>query len=94
MTSENLDGGATVRLVDDQTIRDQIESLVDEERKLLSEAEGTGEDRARHLRLEEVKVELDRCWDLLRQREGREEFGNDPDSVQSRDAKTVEGYEQ
>jgi hypothetical protein len=39
-----------------------------------------------------VEVELDRCWDLLRQRRAREEFGQDPDDAQVRDADTVERY--
>jgi predicted nuclease with TOPRIM domain len=80
--------------MDDASIRDQIESLVAEEQRLLDEAEGQGPDNARHERLQELKVELDRCWDLLRQREAREEFALDPDSASVRDADTVEGYEQ
>ena len=80
--------------MDDATIRDQIETLVNEEQRLLDEAEGQGPDDARHERLAEIKVELDRCWDLLRQREAREEFQLDPDQASVRDAGTVEGYEQ
>jgi hypothetical protein len=80
--------------MDDASIRDQIEALVAEEQRLLDEAEGQGPDEARHERLQEVKVELDRCWDLLRQREAREEFQLDPDDASVRDAGTVEGYEQ
>jgi hypothetical protein len=79
--------------MDDSTIRDEIEKLVAEEQELLSEAEGQGPDDARHERLAEIKVELDRCWDLLRQREAREEFKLDPDDASVRDADTVEGYE-
>jgi hypothetical protein len=45
-------------------------------------------------RLRAVQVELDRCWDLLRQRRGREEFGLDPDDASPRGADTVERYEQ
>jgi Protein of unknown function (DUF2630) len=80
--------------MDDASIRDQIEALVAEERRLLDEAAGQGPDETRHERLQEVKVELDRCWDLLRQREAREEFQLDPDEATARDADTVEGYEQ
>jgi hypothetical protein len=40
-----------------------------------------------------VRVELDRYWDLLRQRRAREEYGEDPDDASIRDADTVEGYE-
>jgi hypothetical protein len=79
--------------MDDASIRDQIEALVAEEKRLLDEAEGRGPDEARHERLAEIKVELDRCWDLLRQREAREEFAMDPDAASARDADTVEGYE-
>jgi hypothetical protein len=80
--------------VDDARIRDQIESLVNEEKELLREGEGQGPEEERHERLEKVKVELDRCWDLLRQRQAREEFGQDPDQAEARDPKTVENYEQ
>jgi hypothetical protein len=80
--------------MDDAKLREQIEALVAEEQRLLDEAEGQGPDDARHERLQEVKVELDRCWDLLRQREAREEFQLDPDEASVRDAGTVEGYEQ
>jgi hypothetical protein len=80
--------------MDDSSLREQIEALVGEEQRLLDEAEGQGPDDARHERLAELKVELDRCWDLLRQREAREEFELDPDQASARDADTVEGYEQ
>jgi hypothetical protein len=80
--------------VNDASIRDQIEALVSEEQRLLDEAEGQGPAPARHERLQELRVELDRCWDLLRQREAREEFQLDPDEASVRDPDTVEGYEQ
>jgi Protein of unknown function (DUF2630) len=41
-----------------------------------------------------VEVELDRCWDLLRQRRAKEEFNQDPDDAEARSAGTVENYEQ
>jgi hypothetical protein len=44
--------------------------------------------------LEEVQVQLDRYFDLLRQRRAREEFGQDPDVVHMRSADTVEHYQQ
>ena len=43
-------------------------------------------------RLRALKIELDRCWDLLRQRRAHEEFGQDPEEAQVRDADTVERY--
>jgi hypothetical protein len=75
--------------MDDASLRNRIEGMVDEERKLLN-----SDDPNRHNRLAELKVELDQCWDLLRQREAHEEFGQDPNDASVRDADTVEGYEQ
>lgn len=82
--------------MNDQSIANRIETLVAEEHELLrreqtdsSDTELLGEDQRR---LREVRVELDRCWDLLRQRRAREEFGMDPDEAQARDADTVERY--
>jgi uncharacterized protein DUF2630 len=46
------------------------------------------------VRLEQIKVELDQCWDLLRQRDARREFGQDPDRAKVRPASVVERYEQ
>jgi hypothetical protein len=81
----------------DESILDHIEALVQEEHKLMS-AEATdakrgddalADDRAR---LERVSVELDRCWDLLRQRRARRSASQDPGDAQARDADTVERY--
>ncbi len=80
--------------MNDTTVRDQIERLLADERRLMQETEGKGPDDARHAKLEELKVVLDRSWDLLRQREAREEFELDPDDSAIRDADVVEGYEQ
>ncbi len=80
--------------MDDSMLRERIEGLVAEERRLLDESVGKGPDDARHARLQELKVELDQCWDLLRQREAHEEFRLDPENTSVRDESTVEGYEQ
>lgn len=80
--------------MDDASLRNRIEEMVAEEQQLLKASEGQDPDAERHARLAELKVELDRCWDLLRQREAREEFGLDPDDAAVRDPNTVEGYEQ
>jgi hypothetical protein len=80
--------------MDDAAIRAKIDELVEEERRLMHDAEGHGPDDARHERVAEIKVELDRQWDLLRQREAHEEFQLDPENTSVRDAGTVEGYEQ
>lgn len=73
----------------DSTILAHISELMDEEHRLQAEATPSEEARARVRHLEE---QLDQCWDLLRQRRAKREFGDDPDSAQLRDVKTVEGY--
>jgi hypothetical protein len=44
--------------------------------------------------LRTVELELDQCWDLLRQRRALRDAGADPDQAQARDTGTVEGYQQ
>ena len=78
--------------MDDSNVMGRIEELVEEEQTLLRSEEGHDPDPGQHRRLEQVKVELDRCWDLLRQRRAREEFGQDPDQAVARDSDTVERY--
>jgi hypothetical protein len=80
--------------MNDSEIASKIEELVAEEHRLGSAGPDDDAQPDRHARLEEVKVELDRCWDLLRQRRAREEFGQDPDGVAARPADVVENYEQ
>jgi hypothetical protein len=82
----------------DENILNRIEALVAEEHALLRREEGDAtdddalaEDRRR---LDRVSVELDQCWDLLRQRRARRGAGEDPDGANVRDAGTVEGYQQ
>jgi hypothetical protein len=74
----------------DQQVLNQIEKLVDEEHSLLDADETTHPDK--HERLKAVEVELDRCWDLLRQRRARREFGQDPEDASVRNESTVENY--
>lgn len=78
--------------MDDTQVHSRIEALVAEEHRLLEQGQGDGLDAQAHARLEEVRVELDRYWDLLRQRRARAEFGLDPDRVSARDEGTVEDY--
>lgn len=81
-------------MADDPQIQDRIEALVAEEHELQQAgAAEEGLTPEQHQRLGEVKVELDRYWDLLRQRRAHEEFGLDPGDASIRDAGTVEGYE-
>ena len=76
---------------DDTPVLSHIDRLVKEEEKLYGKAELQDGDQAR---LAELKIELDQCWDLLRQRRALREFGEDPDKAKVRPAKTVENYEQ
>ena len=80
--------------MNDQSVQDHIEKLVEEEHRLLRARDEDVNNEQRHERLEEVRVELDRYWDLLRQRRAQEEFGGDPDTATERSAETVENYEQ
>ena len=50
--------------------------------------------RAETERLRAVEVELDQCWDLLRQRRALRDAGADPNQAKARDADTVERYQQ
>jgi len=75
----------------DQPVRKHIEHLVGEEHRLLAHKARTDSD---HQRLEAIRVELDQCWDLLRQRRALREFGEDPDKAHVRPADVVEKYEQ
>jgi len=75
----------------DETILAKIQKLVHEEQGLYAQNELSNHDQ---VRLEQLKVELDQCWDLLRQRDARREFGQDPDRAKVRPASVVERYEQ
>ena len=75
----------------DESVLSDIDRLVKEEEQLYGKSEITSDDRAR---LAELKVRLDQCWDLLRQRRALREFGKDPDAAKVRPAKIVEKYEQ
>ena len=80
--------------MNDTQINGTIEQLVTEEHELWQrESAGTASDEDR-ARLETVKVSLDQCWDLLRQRRALRESGLDPNAAHVRDAPVVEGYEQ
>jgi hypothetical protein len=78
----------------DERIHATIEKLVAEEHDLW-DREGAGvATEADRRRLEQVKVSLDQCWDLLRQRRALREFGGDPDGAEVRPEEIVEGYQQ
>jgi hypothetical protein len=80
----------------DETIEAQIERLVAEEHDLRRREQADSSDvnalDSDRERLRAVEVQLDRCWDLLRQRRALRGAGADPDDAQAREPGTVEGY--
>jgi len=80
----------------DESIAERIERLVSEEHQLRTREQQDSQDADRleadQERLRDVEIELDRCWDLLRQRRAKRDAGADPDDAQVRDANTVERY--
>ncbi len=75
--------------MDDRSVMQHIEALVREEHELL---DGDLSSETKATRLKHVGEQLDQCWDLLRQRRAKREFGEDPDEAKPRDVGTVEGY--
>jgi Protein of unknown function (DUF2630) len=73
--------------MDDKEISNRISALIDEEHKL----ERAGHE-PNHERLRAIDVELDTCWDLLRQRRARRAAGENPDEAEPRPEGVVEGY--
>jgi hypothetical protein len=79
----------------DGPIIDRINQLAHEEEELWRRAsDGGGLTTDDQSRLKSLGVELDRCYDLLRQRQARREFGQDPDEAEARPAEIVEHYRQ
>ena len=78
----------------DAQVHQTIEQLVAEDHELWDrEAAGNATDADRR-RLEQLKVSLDQCWDLLRQRRALSQYGREPDTASMRDEDVVEGYQQ
>lgn len=79
----------------DGDIEAQIDTLEQERERLLQDESAGEQPEHRHgNRLEEIRVELDRLWDLRRQRQALRDAGEPADWAQERDADEVEGYEQ
>ena len=80
--------------MNDSEILSEIKKLVEEEHALMQKA---GEQELKpdeHARMRALDLSLEQCWDLLRQRRARREFGQDPGEAEVRDATTVERYRQ
>jgi hypothetical protein len=83
----------TCGMADDSDIQRRIKGLIEEEHRLRdSLGEGRISEGEEHARLSTVEVELDQCWDLLRQRRAKREFGENPNEAAPRPPGTVEGY--
>ena len=70
------------------SILERVHDLVEEERSLRESSPGADAGE----RLARIEDELDQCWDLLRQRRAKREFGDDPELAEARDAGTVKRY--
>ena len=77
----------------DRDILAEVNQLVAEERELRAKVQHREIDETEeHRRLRAVEVQLDQCWDLLRQRRALRDTGQDPDQAQVRPPDQVEGY--
>lgn len=80
-------------MASDIDIHDTIGELIAEEHRLREEvADGGISPDEEQTRLRQLEVALDQCWDLLRQRRAKREFGENPDGAELRSEGTVEGY--
>ncbi|MEO8151051.1 MAG: DUF2630 family protein [Bacteroidia bacterium] len=77
--------------MEDVRVMKHIEDLVAEEDKLYATERLSDEEVKR---LHEIKIELDRYWDFLRQRRALRDAGQNPAAAHIRDAKTVENYKE
>ena len=75
--------------MDEKDILTRIHALVEEEHGLREGTEHTDDQRAR---MQELEVQLDQCWDLLRQWRAKRQYGEDPQEAEARPASEVEGY--
>ncbi|HWG60742.1 MAG TPA: DUF2630 family protein [Streptosporangiaceae bacterium] len=79
--------------MDDKEILGQIDELIQTEHTLRDKlAAGELSPGEEQTRLRQVEEALDQCWDLMRQRRARREFGEDPGAADSRPAEEVEHY--
>ncbi|MGH3259452.1 MAG: DUF2630 family protein [Streptosporangiaceae bacterium] len=81
--------------MDDKQILTHINELIATEHKLRTQhAAGELTSAQEHEQLRSAEEALDQCWDLLRQRRARREFGENPDESAARPVSEVEGYQQ
>jgi hypothetical protein len=81
--------------MEDKEILSHIDELIQTEHELREQlADGKLSSEQERQRLRSAEEALDQCWDLLRQRRARREYGESPDAAQSRPVTEVEGYQQ
>jgi uncharacterized protein YjaG (DUF416 family) len=80
--------------MDDRSILQRIGELADEERALEEAHVGQALPKDELDHLQKIEVELDQCWDLLRQRRARRSVGRDSDGAAVRSEEVVERYQQ
>ena len=80
--------------MEDKELVAQIGRLAEEEHRLEEAHVGKGLSAEEQKRLRSLEVALDQCWDLLRQRRARLEFGKSPDGAAIRPPDVVEDYRQ
>jgi hypothetical protein len=80
--------------MNDAEIAQQIDSLVAEEHRLERDHGERDLSEQERQRLSDIEVQLDQCWDLLRQRRARRQAGQDPSEAQVRSGEVVEHYQQ
>jgi hypothetical protein len=81
--------------MDDKEIMAHIDELIDTEHQLRQQlAAGELTSQQERERLRSAEEALDQCWDLLRQRRARREFGENPEGAAARPVSEVEGYQQ
>ncbi|MCC7364661.1 MAG: DUF2630 family protein [Dehalococcoidia bacterium] len=78
----------------DQAVLNVIKKLVDEEHELRSREEQGDIDAEGRLRMKTIEVELDQCWDYLRQRRAAREYGRPEEDARLRAPEVVERYQQ
>jgi hypothetical protein len=76
----------------DREITARIGELVDEEHRLERAHVGKALSEEEHATMTALGVQLDQCWDLLRQRRARRETGQNPDEAEVRAERVVENY--
>ncbi|MGO9341057.1 MAG: DUF2630 family protein [Acidimicrobiales bacterium] len=80
--------------MDDKELVAHIGRLTEEEHRLEQAHVGEGLSPDELERLRSLETALDQCWDLLRQRRARSEFGRSPDDAAVRPPDVVEDYRQ